>query len=311
MGERGAFSIASSDAPRAMLRAALAMCALGVPLAAETHVLVAAGLGGTPEYEAAFLEHAEAATRAAQAAGNVVTLRSGAEARADALREALATLAGTLGEADRLVLQLIGHGTFDDEHYRFNVPGPDPTAADLAAWLAPIDAERQLVIVATSASGAALAPLRREGRTIIAATRDGGERNAVHFPVAWAEALTAEAADTNKDKRIDADEAFRFASQAVAAYYEAGGRIATEHPRLEGSATHFVLAAGSAPAVAATPLARQRAALLADIDALRASKDAQREDDYFARLQTLLLELAAVERAIDRESTPEHGADSP
>lgn len=296
------------------VRSACLLCALaalcGSAIGAETHVLVVAGLGGAPEYEAAFLDHADTAVRYAESAGNVATLHAGDQARADAIREALATLADALAPEDGLVLHLIGHGTFDEENYRFNVPGPDPTAEDLAAWLAPIAAGRQLVILATSASGAAIEPLSAGGRTIIAATRDGGELNAVHFPEAWGEALSDDRADTNKDRRIDAEEAFRFAEQAVAAHYAEEGRIATEHPRLEGTATSYVLAADSIPAAASTPLARQRQALLADIDALRAAKDIDQEDDYFARLQTLLLELAKVERAIAETASDDAGGAS-
>ena len=45
---------------------------------------------------------------------------------------------------------LIGHGTFDGTDYKFNLPGPDITGAELAALLDRIPATRQLVVNMTS-----------------------------------------------------------------------------------------------------------------------------------------------------------------
>ena len=260
-------------------------------VAADTHMLIVAGLGGEPAYATAFAEQAQAAAQAAESADVAVTLLSGPAARREAIRDALADIAA-VNAPDSIVLQLIGHGTYDNEHYRFNVPGPDPTADDLAGWMESVPAARQLVVVATSASGAAVERLQAEGRTIIAATRDGQERNAVEFGGYWTAALGDSRADVDKDGRIDADEAFRFAEQAVVAHYEERQRIATEHPRLDGAAGRFVLAAIGRGASSGG----RRDALLEQIDDLKAAKAEQREEDYFVRLQELLLELAALER---------------
>lgn len=267
---------------------------------AAPHMVIVAGLGGEPDYAAAFAEQAAAAARAGEPVAASVTLLHGESATRASIREALAgrTVSGT---AEPVVLVLIGHGSYDDEHYRFNVLGPDPTAEDLAAWLSPLPAERQLVVLATSASGAAVDVLEQEGRAVIAATRDGRERNAVVFGRFWVAALAEAQADTDKDGRIDADEAFRFAEQAVAAHYEGAQRIATEHPRAEGLTVGFTLAAlaerpGALTDVGPATFAGRRAELLDEIDALRAAKDRYAEEDYFSALQELLLELSAAER---------------
>ena len=47
---------------------------------------------------------------------------------------------------------LIGHGTFDERDYKFNLPGPDISATELAA-AAGQDPGAQLVVNMTSSSG--------------------------------------------------------------------------------------------------------------------------------------------------------------
>lgn len=264
-------------------------------------MLVVTGLGGEPEYARAFAEQGDASARHAEAAGATVTLLTEEAARREGIRDAIAAIARESNETDKVVVQLIGHGTFDGEHYRFNVPGPDPTAEDLAAWLEPVNATRQLAVIATSASGAAQDALAQVGRTVITATRHGRERNASLFGGFWAEALDAPGADVDKDQRISADEAFRFAERALATYYEDHQRIATEHPRLEGDAGSFIVAR-TAPGEPVEPellhLVSRVDELTAAIDELKTDRRVLTDDDYFERLQDLLLELAEVDQEL-------------
>ena len=285
---------------------ALLALVVGPAVAAAPRMLIVAGLGGEPGYASAFLEQAEAAARAAESIRAAVTVLTGEDARAEAIRAALADIAPDATN-DPVVLVLIGHGSYDEEHYRFNVPGPDPTAGEIAEWLLRVPAKQQLVVLATSASGAAVETLEGEARAVIAATRDGSERNAVVFGRFWVAALQDGRADVDKDGRINADEAFRFAEQAVAAHYEEAQRIATEHPRRVGRTERFALAAlaehGLAAALGDPALASfvaRRDELLAAIDDLRETKRDYLEEDYFARLQELLLELASVERRLEQ-----------
>ncbi|MCY4012860.1 MAG: hypothetical protein OXG82_09120 [Gammaproteobacteria bacterium] len=282
--------------------AALAACVLALaPLvSAAPHMVIVAGLGGEPVYASAFVEQAQATANAVEHVAAGVTLLVGEDAGRDRMRDALAAYRESPRE-DPVVVVLIGHGSYDGEHYRFNVPGPDPTADELADWLAPLPSEHQLVVLATSASGAAIDVLKDEGRAVIAATKDGHEANAVVFGRFWAAALTEPRADIDKDGRIDADEAFRFVEQAVARHYEDAQRIATEHPRSEGDIVRFELAAIAGEGLDATPgsAATRRDELLTEIDALRKAKGRHAEEEYFATLQELLLELSAVESELD------------
>lgn len=283
-------------------------------IGAKTHALVVVGLGGETAYETAFASQGRAAATSATAAGAEVALLTGQAAGREGIREAIARIADAAKSSDLVVVQLIGHGSYDDEHYRFNVPGPDPTAADLAEWLRRPTATRRLAILATSASGAAIEPLQDAGVVVIAATRDGGEKNAVVFGRFWTEALADPGADTNKDGRIAADEAFRSTTRAVADHYQRLGRIATEHPRLEGSPAGYtlaVLASTDPDTPALAHLVARANALSSEVEALRAEKGDLSEDDYFSRLQELLLRLAQVERQLSEASGAPSGTADP
>lgn len=272
---------------------------LAAVASAELRVLIVAGLGGTPEYEAEFQRQVQAgAERLRALAGDLVVL-GGRDANRERLRDELASLSARAAPRDEVVVLLVGHGSFDERDYRFNVPGPDPSGAELAAWLGPLAAERQLVVVATSASGALQALLRDPRRTVITATRSGGERNVSVFPRYFVEALGDASADTDKDGYVSSIEAYRFAEAAVAAHYEQRQQMATEHALLEGDAAPLRLAHLDGPA-AERPLPAEEDDRLAELEAriaaLKAEKARYEPDDYYARLQALLLEVAMLQR---------------
>lgn len=269
------------------------------------HSLIVSGLGGEPKYAENFAILAESAAERARAAGTQVTLLTGPAATQTAIRAALRDLASAAAETDSVAVLLLGHGSYDGETYRFNVPGPDPTDADLAHWLADLRAGRQLVVLATSASGAAARELRQDGRTLITATKSGTERGVTVFGDYWVEALAEGSADTDKDGRIGASEAYRFAEAAVREHFEARGLMATEHPRLHGPESRIVLSHLAAARTLEPELVRRTAAVEEAIERLRASKESMDIEAYFGRLQELLLELAVIEREADGGSSRE------
>jgi hypothetical protein len=268
---------------------------------AAERALFVAGLGGEPDYEQRFQSLAR---EAAKLAGGEVL--SGPQAGKQALREAIARVAAGLGEEDVFVLALIGHGTFDGLEYKFNLPGPDVTAAELRAWLEGVKA-RQVVVLATSASGAALKELAHPRRAVFAATRSGMEKDAVVFPRYWVEALRDPSADSDKNEAVSAAEAFRYATQKTAAFYETQKRIATEHAAMEdpaGAGRAALVRFGAAQAALASPAKRalleQRERIEIEIEKLKREKAALPADDYKKRLQALLVALAGLQEEIER-----------
>lgn len=265
--------------------------------AGATRALVVSGLGGTPEYETEFQRQAKTMADALREVADDVTLLLGDMSARARLRDELAALGARAAIDDTLVVVLVGHGSFDERDYRFNVPGADVTGADLGDWLAAVPPDRQIVVAATSASGALLRPLQSPRRTLVTATRSGGERNASVFARYLAEALGEAGADTDKDGYVSALEAFRFAEHRVTGHYAERNEMATEHPTWQGPEPGVRFARLERPATLSGSANAGRAAELeAAIEALRADKANREPDAYFAELQRLLLELAMLRR---------------
>jgi hypothetical protein len=280
------------------------------PAHAELYYLIVGGLGGEPTYEEQFAKDTDALAAVARrtTAQNRVMVLKGEGATREAVVKSLESLTTRAKAADSLVVMLVGHGSYDGELYKLNLPGPDIDGAELATLLGAVPARSQLVVNATSASGAVLEKWAAEGRTLITATRSGFERNATRFAQHFAAALAAGSADINKNGSITAQEAFDYASRAVADSFEKDGTLATEHPQIAGGAAgRFTVArlasAGPAEPVATNPavaaLVAEREKLDGEIEALRGRRESMANDAYLTELQRLLVQLADVQAKID------------
>jgi len=288
-----------------------------------TYVVTVAGLGGEPDYEQRFAQQAAQIETLLKREDTVVKTLSGPAATRQAVGAALAQVAAQAQPDDSFALILIGHGTFDGTEYKFNLPGPDFTASEMAVAIDKIRAGRQLVVNTTSASGASLHSFQHPKRAVIAATKSGTEKNAPVFARYFVEALRDPAADFDKNEVVTALEAYRYADQKTAAYYETQKRLATEHPMLEDTglgdgvrtpspdngrgqaASRFALVKlGAAQIAAATPekkaLLAKKEQLETSIDKLKYQKAAMPQEEYKRTMQALLLELARLQEEIDK-----------
>jgi hypothetical protein len=279
-------------------------------------------MGGEPDYEQRFAMWGKDIEKALKSApdAKVETL---VNATREQVRAALAGIAQQAKPQDALVLMLIGHGSFDGYEYKINLPGPDLTASEIATLLDRIPATRQLVVDMTSSSGGAIQFLRKANRVVIAATKNGTEKNATVFARYWVEALSDPAADSDKNEVISALEAFRFADKKTVAYFESQNRLATEHAVLEDTgkgegvrapspengegmvAAQFpLLRIGATAAAAKDPAKMQllanKEALEQQIDKLKYDKAAIPPDEYKKQLGALLLKLAQTQEEIDK-----------
>jgi len=284
---------------------------MAAPGFCTTYFVTVAGLGGEADYEQRFNMLATDTDKILREGGGtdrVVETLKGADATRAKLTASMNRIAAEAKPADVLVLMMIGHGTFDGTEYKFNLPGPDISGAELAGLMNRVPASRQLVVDMTSASGGATAALKKENRTIITATKSGMEKNATIFARYWVEALRDPAADVDKSGVITALEAFRYAQTKTAAFFTEQKRLATEHAQLEDTqhASAFPLVRfGDAAATAVTDPAKQ--ALVAKkeeienkIDALKYQKDLMAPEDYRKQIASLLLELARTQEAIEK-----------
>jgi len=276
------------------------------PAFAETHYLIVSGLGGEPGYAESFAQQALSLAQSAQRSLNGderVTLLRGEEATRDAVTAALEELGATAAEGDTIAVFLIGHGSFDGEQYKFNLPGPDLDGETLSELFAALPARQQIIVNTTSASGAVLEAWAADGRTLITATKSGGERNATRFSEQWALALSSEEADADRNGAITVQEAYDFTTRKVADSFEGAGLLATEHSELAGDAALGFNIALLSARIATTDqlrdLIERLEVLEGQIGTLRGRREEMDNDVYFEELQGLLLELALVQREID------------
>lgn len=287
------------------------LAAAPVTSMAATYSLIVSGLGGEAQYEQRFRDQSQKIAAVAQRlTGDEATtiMLVGADATRDAVRRSFRELGARLTADDQLIVTLLGHGSFDGEQYRFNLPGPDMTEQDLGSLLDALKVGQILIVNATSASGAVLTLWQRPGRILVTATKSGGERTATRFAQFWVEALEGTQADLNKDDIVTAAEAFDYASRKVGDSFKADALLATEHARLEGTgADRFQVARlGAAARVTTDPhlneLFAQRVRIERELEGVKQRKASLTSDAYYDELESVLVRLATLQRDIDAQT---------
>jgi hypothetical protein len=228
---------------------ALAILLLGAaPTLAEaegSHLLVIVGLAGEPEHDELFRKWAATLVETAGGRFGIAKERilylhadagaPGASGRStkEEIARAFDRLSKQSTADDVVVVVLIGHGSFDGRVAKFNLPGPDMTAADFAPLLKRVTAQQLVFVNTASASGPFLEALAGPGRTIVTATRSGAQQYSTLFGGFFVEALTNEEADADKNRRVSILEAFDAARRQVAEAYTREGIMLTEHAMLD------------------------------------------------------------------------------
>lgn len=233
---------------------------------------------------------------------------------AENVRTTFAALARTLQPADVLFVMLIGHGTADATGAKFNLVGPDLTVTEWSAILAPIKS-RIVFVNSSSASFPFLAGLTGDRRIIITSTSLITQRFATTFADAFIQALNADAADLDKNKRISMWEAFFYASRVVKQYFEQKGLLVTERALIEDNGdgvgreafsatgedgtvatmTYLDAVVETKPTDPALQMLLQKQELLTiQVDDLKRQKAKMAPADYDAAWEKLMIELATV-----------------
>lgn len=310
----------------------LALLVTSAVLGAERpQVLVVIGAEGTPEYGAEFRKWADLWQAAAKKGNAEFTCigRDSEDKETDRDRLiAFLQRAPRSGTAPLWVV-LVGHGTDDGRDARFNLRGPDVTAREFAEWLGPV--KRPVAVInCASASGPFVNHLSGPDRVVVTATRSGSESNYARFGGYLAAAIGDPAADLDRDGQVSLLEAYLTAADRTREFYRGEARLATEHPLLDdngdklGSPADWfqgvraVKRAKDGAAVDGTrahqwhlvPSERERALppdvrrrrdelelALAD---LRDQKDRLGEDEYYSRVEKVMVELARLYAGIKR-----------
>jgi len=298
-------------------------------------LLIVVGLSGDPEHGELFQKWgtalAEASAKVGVTPDRLVYLadtkepagRINGRATREEIDKALAAFSKTAAPEDVVYIVLFGHGSFDGQTARFNLPGPDITAAEFNTMIRRVPARNVVFVNTSSSSGPFVEALSAQGRTIITATRSGAEQFTTLFGGYFVEAFSSDTADADKNGRISMLEAFQYTKAEVARAYEREGLLATEHAMLDdngdknGSQTPAAtgadgklaaaLSLGSAADAAPLPddpklraLYLERRDLERRVESLRLLKDSMPPAKYTSELERLVTDLALKTREIRR-----------
>jgi len=234
-------------------------------------------------------------------------------------------------EGDLVLIVLLGHGSYDGTAYKFNLVGPDATAADLEQLLGRFSRQEVVLVAATPCSGGLTRTLAGKNRVIMAATKSELENNQTVFGGFFVEAFENQVADADKNGRVSMLEAYLYSRKKVEDWYKERQKLATEHPLLEddgnGRASSVpsaetgdgLLAGRLSPGPGETVMAatvapgnqkelRELQAAKkkteADIEALKYRKSTMEDVEYQKNLEKLLLELARTDGRIRELEKP-------
>jgi hypothetical protein len=181
-----------------------------------------------------------------------------------------------------------------------------------------------LVFVHTgSASEPFAKALKGERRVMVTATKSGDEVFYTRFGKPFAEAIGGlREADVDQDGQVSVLEAFLHATVQVKGFYEAEERISTEHALVEDNADgvgtrsevfegtrpkagtkvpvdgararQVVLVPGEEEKLLTEEQRARRDVLETELEALKGRREAMGEEEYYAVLEKLLVELAGI-----------------
>ena len=249
------------------------------------------------------------------------TVKTGEQGTAENVRKIMAEMRKQLTRDDLLLVILLGHGTFDGDIAKFNLVGPDLSAADWSTMLNGI-ASRLVVVNTTEASFPFLEKLSGANRVVITATDSAAQKYATVFPEYFVKAMREASSDLDKNGRTSIFEVFSAASAAVKQYYEQKGQLTTERallddngdgvgreaeaPGPDGSLARLVYLDAELPAAANNPelaaLLKRRRELEAEAEALKLKKGIMPAPAWEAEFEKLMIELAKVARDIKAKS---------
>jgi hypothetical protein len=301
-------------------------------LSEKPTVVVVVGAPGEPEFGEQFHEWAERWRLAAEKGGAELVRIGDSKTADDTDRGRLqkAIVAAAREKTAPLWLVMIGHGTYDGRAAKFNLRGRDVEAAELAEWLGAV--RRPIAVINCASSSAPfINRLSGENRIVISATKSGDERNFARFGQFISSAIGDPSSDLDKDGQVSLLEAYLTACRQLDEFYASDARLATEHPllddngdslgtpaawfrglratrrakegaTLDGTRAHQLhLIASDREQRMPAELRQKRDELELKIAALRTEKESMGDDEYYRRLEKLMLELARLYAKVDGE----------
>ncbi|MGB2501015.1 MAG: hypothetical protein ACPIA2_15040 [Mariniblastus sp.] len=304
----------------------------------EQKVIVVVGAGGSDDYQQQFETWADNWKLAITSAGELgpefvcIGLEDNPAGQTDFLR-LKQELSSQQDATAELWLVLIGHGTDDGKVSKFNLRGPDLSAAQLHEWLIDIKA-RTIVVNCASSSGGFVGKLKHPNRVVVTATKSSAQRNFARFGKYLSAAIDDPAYDLDKDLQTSLLEAVVAASSQAQEFYQQETRLATELAMIDdngdGKGTPadwfqgtrtvkeskvnepdgfvsnqvFLIRRGTEAKLTAEQR-EIREQLERELESLRQNKDALGELNYYQSIEPILLKLAKLYQSVDSEQSIE------
>lgn len=309
----------------------------------ERLVIVVRGASGTDEYGELFDSWASRWAKASRDGGGKLVAIGARNAAAgsdeklrsdfDRLKSTLDKWAGREQQTGELWVVLIGHGTFDGREAKFNLQGPDVSAKQFEDWLKPVKTPVAFINCASS-SAPFMKRLAGPGRVLVTATKSGSEQNFARFGEYMSLAIGNVKFDLDKDGQTSLFEAFLAASRRTEEFYETEGRLATEHALLDDNgdgngvradwfrgvrvvkksetgasvdwqrAHQMHLVRSEAEKNLPVLVRRERDRIELQVISLRDRKpEFENEDEYYAQLESLLVELARIYEPVKADNS--------
>ncbi len=307
-----------------------------LPLAAQDivsdppQIILVIGAPGNAEYEEQFSEWSKHWTDvAAKANASLTTIGKSAAEKLTDLEQLKAAISGIPHDSNApLWIVMIGHGTYARQVAKFNMRGPDVSAAELAQWLQPV--KRPTVVVNCASSSAPfINELSGKDRIVVTATKSGTQYNFARFGEYFSRAIASPDSDLDHDDEVSVHEAFLRAGAEVRQFYDSEARIATENALIDdngdGRGTPAKMFRGVRPVgkakqgqeldgrvairIALTPAGtrlpfteqerQRRDEIEKELEQLRSKKANLSEQDYDAAIEPLLVELAKIYQAAE------------
>src|SRR5262249_28105344 len=222
---------------------AILMATVGPAFAGERYALVVTGASGGPQYAKQYDAWRTSFVNLLRDSWNypddhvvVLAEKEGdgvAQSTRENVRRVLADLRTKATKDDVLLVLLIGHGaSANSDEAKFNLVGPDLSAAEWADLLRPI-AARLVFVDTASGSFPFLERLAGRGRIVITANDSAAQQFETVFPGFFIKAFDDDSADLDKNGKVSVWEAFVYASDGVRRWFETKGQLATERALLD------------------------------------------------------------------------------
>jgi hypothetical protein len=236
------------------------------------------------------------------------------------VRAALSALAQRAGDDDIVFVMVAGHGaTGDDDQAKFNLVGRDLSADEWAGLVKPIRG-RIVFVNGASASFPFLQKLAGLRRIVITATATPTQLYETVFPEYFIGAFHEVAADATRTDACPSGKRSSSRRTACGSGFADRGQLPTERPLLDdtgdgigreatdvsgasqdGEIAKITFLRNEAP-VDTRPemsvLVTRRAALAAEVEALRTRQASMPRSEYQSRLEALLLQIAQLDREL-------------